>query len=173
MGWLGPYPELHTVAAQMFFHCLLLVMPDLLVVVTAYAVCTHVQPTCSITFWKSSWDASVAHKHLKEGAKRTEWGSFQWVAVTAQETMKQVVPPGHQEVILYSMSDGALAQVAQRCCEVSSLEIFKRCLAVVLGTLLRVALLEQGLDQRDPEVPANLHNSDIVWYLIYGNSMLT
>lgn len=68
MGWLGPYSELHTVAAQMFFHCLLLVMPDLLVVVAAYAVCTHVQPTCSVTFWKSSWDASVAHKHLKEGA---------------------------------------------------------------------------------------------------------
>jgi len=59
------------------------------------------------------------------------------------------------------VGDGALAQVAQRAGEsgVSSLEIFKSHLDVVLGSLLWVSLLEQGLEQMDSEVPANLSQS--------------
>lgn len=40
-------------------------------------------------------------------------------------------------------------------CGVSSLEIFQSFLGVLLGTLLWVSLLEQGLEQTDLEVPAN------------------
>lgn len=43
MGWLSPYPELHTVTAQGIFHySLLLVMPDLLVAITVSAMHMHV-----------------------------------------------------------------------------------------------------------------------------------
>jgi len=49
----------------------------------------------------------------------------------------------YQEMLRYREGDRALAQVAQRDCQVSSLEIFKNC----LGTLLCVSLLEQGLGQ--------------------------
>lgn len=35
---------------------------------------------------------------------------------------------------------------------------------VVLGTLLWMALLEQGLHQMDPEVPANLSHAVIPWF---------
>lgn len=37
--------------------------------------------------------------------------------------------------------------------------IFRNCLDMVLGTLLWVSLLEQGLSQMDPESPANLSQS--------------
>ena len=43
-----------------------------------------------------------------------------------------------------------------RGCGVSSLGISSSCLDVALGTLLWVALLEQGLEQAGPEVPVNL-----------------
>jgi len=36
------------------------------------------------------------------------------------------------------------------------LEISKSCLDVILGTLIWVSLLEQGLDHMDPEVSANV-----------------
>ena len=62
---------------------------------------------------------------------------------------------------MYCAGDRALAQVAQRCCGVFSQEIFKISLDVVLGTLLWVSLLEQRLDQVDPEIPSNLNLSMI------------
>jgi len=40
------------------------------------------------------------------------------------------------------------------------------CLGMVLGTLLRESLLEQGLDQTDPEVPANLSHSVTLIFLL-------
>lgn len=43
----------------------------------------------------------------------------------------------------------------QRGCGISSLQIIKSYQDLVLVSLLWVALLEQGLDQVDPEVPAN------------------
>jgi len=43
-----------------------------------------------------------------------------------------------------------------RGCGVSSLQIFRRCLDMVLDPLFWVSLLEQGLGQMDPEIPANL-----------------
>ena len=36
---------------------------------------------------------------------------------------------------------------------------------MVLGTLLQVALLEQGLDQMDPEVTANFNHSVILRFI--------
>lgn len=42
------------------------------------------------------------------------------------------------------------------------MEISKSNLDVVLGTLIWVALLEWGLEQMDPEVPANLSHSGIL-----------
>lgn len=57
-------------------------------------------------------------------------------------------------------SDGA--QVAQRSCEVSSLECFKSHQDVILGTLLEVTLLEQGLEQVDPDVPSHPNQSAIL-----------
>lgn len=44
-----------------------------------------------------------------------------------------------------------------RSCGVSSWGIFKSLLNTGLGTLLWVALLEQGWDQKDPEVPPSLN----------------
>ena len=41
------------------------------------------------------------------------------------------------------------------------MEISKPCLDVALGTLLWVSLLEEGLDQMDPEVPAK-HSQSVV-----------
>ena len=43
--------------------------------------------------------------------------------------------------------------------ESPSLEVFKSCLHMVLDNMLWVALLEQGLDQMDPEVPSNFSYS--------------
>ena len=50
----------------------------------------------------------------------------------------------------------SLKQTSQIGCRVSSLEIFKNCLNMALGTLHWVSMLEEGLDQMDPEVPAKL-----------------
>ena len=47
-------------------------------------------------------------------------------------------------------------------CEVSFLEIFQSCWSRVLGTLLLLSLLEQGLEQADPEVPSHLNHSLIL-----------
>jgi len=52
------------------------------------------------------------------------------------------VPSEHKETLFYCEGDRALAQVAQRGCGVSSLEIFKSHLDIVLGNQLLVALLE-------------------------------
>ena len=58
-------------------------------------------------------------------------------------TGAQQVPSDHQEALCYCTGDGALAQVAQRGYEVSSLEISKSYLDMVLDTLLWISLLEQ------------------------------
>ena len=55
--------------------------------------------------------------------------------------------------LLCCVSDGALAQVAQRGCRVSSLEIFRSHLNIMLGTVLWMSLLEQGLDQVNFKAP--------------------
>jgi len=65
-------------------------------------------------------DLTNVCKYLKEDAKRTEPGSFQWCAVTGQEavaqTKTQEVPSEHQETLFHCEGEGALAQVAQRGC---------------------------------------------------------
>lgn len=63
---------------------------------------------------------------------------------------------------MHFVGDRAEAQAAQRGCEVCSLEISKSCVDVVLGTLLCMALIEQGLGQMDSGVPANLSYSGIL-----------
>jgi len=49
--------------------------------------------------------------------------------------------------------------------ESPSLVIFKSHLDVVLGTLLWVSLLKQGLEQQDPEVPSYFYHSVILSFL--------
>lgn len=49
-----------------------------------------------------------------------------------------------------------MEKIAQKICGVPSLEIFKIHLGMILGTLLRVSLLEQVLDKMDLGVPSNL-----------------
>ena len=68
----------------------------------------------------------------------------------------------------YWGGDGELAQAAQRGCEVSFMGISKSRLDVVLGTLLWVSLLEQGLGPMNTEVPANLSHSLILCVIPYG-----
>ena len=46
-----------------------------------------------------------------------------------------------------------------RGCGVSSLQISRNCLDMVLSTLHLVSLLEEGLGQMDPEVPASFKHS--------------
>lgn len=57
---------------------------------------------------------------------------------------------------------GALPQAAQRLCGVSTLEIFKTYLDMVLSNLFWVTLLEQGWDQMGPEAPSHLSYPVIV-----------
>lgn len=49
-----------------------------------------------------------------------------------------------------------------RSCGVSSLEIFKSLLDMVLGILLWVFLPEHELDQRSPEMPSNFNYSVVL-----------
>ena len=72
------------------------------------------------------------------------------------ETGTQEVPHKRAIELVYCEDDRALEQPAQRGCGVSSLEIFKSLLDIILDNLHRVSLLElRVLDQTDPEVPAN------------------
>jgi len=48
--------------------------------------------------------------------------------------------------------------------ESPSLEIFISCLDMVLGNLFCAAMLEQGLDQMNPEVPASLKRSVVLCF---------
>ena len=64
-----------------------------------------------------------------------------------------------KEALFCYAGDGALAHFAQRGCGVSFLGDLQKPPGLVLGTLLWVSLLEQGLDQMDPEVPSNLSHS--------------
>lgn len=56
----------------------------------------------------------------------------------------QVVPSEHQQAILCCASDGALAQLSKRGYGISSLEVSKSPPGMILCSLLRVAILEQG-----------------------------
>ena len=80
----------------------------------------------------------------------------QWAPSRTQEALWK------QEALLYCVSDGALAQVAQRGYEVSSLEISKSYLDMVLGTLLWISLLRHKcrID------PWNLHQKQVVYILV-------
>lgn len=55
----------------------------------------------------------------------------------------------------------------QRGCGVSSLQSFKSHQDVILGTLLEVTLLEQGLEQVDPYVPSQPNQSAILLFISF------
>lgn len=63
-----------------------------------------------------------------------------------------------------------LVQISKRGCGISFLEISKSCLNVVLGTLLWVSLLEQGVGQMDPDVPSDLSYPVILWFCCCGET---
>ena len=63
---------------------------------------------------------------------------------------------------MHFAGDRALGHAAQRGCGVS-LEISIPCLDMALGTLLCVSLLEQGLDQVDPEILIHLSQSVVLF----------
>ena len=65
----------------------------------------------------------------------------------------------HRRFCLNTRKYFSAVHIFQRGCGVSSLQIFKSHLDVSLGSLLWVSLLEQGLEQMDSEVPANLSQS--------------
>lgn len=79
----------------------------------------------------------------EEDAEKAEPGSFQWCSEKMQWALTgtQETSCEHQEALLCHLADGALAQVSQRVCGVSSLDIFKSHLDLGQGTLLQVALL--------------------------------
>lgn len=60
---------------------------------------------------------------------------------------------------LFRAGSGALAQVVQQGCGVSSVKIFSSCLDMGLGILLRVELLEQGLDMMASRGPFQSQDS--------------
>ena len=60
------------------------------------------------------------------------------------QTEAEKVPAEHEEELLPSEGDGALAQAAREVVESPSLEIFKTHLNKVLCSLLWVTLLRQG-----------------------------
>jgi len=103
--------------------------------------------------------STVCINTWREGTKRTHPGSSLWGPVLGQEAMgtnwHTGAPSEHQE-------HSCAVQVTEqqhglpRGCGVSSLGISSSCLDVALGTLLWVALLEQGLGLRDPEGPVSL-----------------
>ena len=78
------------------------------------------------------------------------------------QTGTQEVPPELQEAFLHCEVDSGSAQVSQRSCGFSILESFQSCMDMGLGSLLWVCLLEQGLEQMDPEVPFNPNRSVIL-----------
>ena len=71
---------------------------------------------------------------LCSGAKK------QWA-----QTEPQVVLSKYEEELLHCVADGALAYVCPESCGVSHMNIFKICPDRVLGILIFVDLLEQGV----------------------------
>lgn len=65
----------------------------------------------------------------------------------AEGTERQDILFEHQETLLNCENDWALRLVAREVEEFPSLEIFKSCLAVVLGNLILVALLSRWAAQ--------------------------
>lgn len=92
--------------------------------------------------------------------KQTKWepGSFQWCSAKTRISGHKM--DRHNRKLCLTIGKHFYAvQVFEPCyrlprgCKVS-LESSKSCLDVVLGTFLWVSLLEQGMDQMDPDVPA-------------------
>lgn len=73
----------------------------------------------------------------------------QWVHSRTEEAVLSI-----RKHFFSSVGDGALTQAAQGNA-ISSVEISKSCWDVVQSTVLWAALLGQGLDRTDPDVPAN------------------
>jgi len=79
---------------------------------------------------------------LFSGAQRQDKG--QWAQTEAQEALSE-----HEEELLHSEGDGALAQAAQEGRGLSSGDIQD----LVLCSLLWVTLLQQGVGLDDPQRP--------------------
>ena len=102
----------------------------------------------------------------REGATTMEPGSFLWFSVTRQEGTRTKWNTRGTIWITWSTSllwQSAGSVRAQRGCGVS-LEIL-RLTWTQSWTQLWVSLLEQGLDQMDPEVTANFNHSVILWFI--------
>lgn len=104
------------------------------------------------------------YKPLKGGCKEDGdrlfngaqcWDKRQWGKAGTQKVQSK-----HQKALLCCAGAGTLAQLAHRCCRIF---LFKSCMDVDWGNQLRVALLEQGLDQRDTEVSSNPNCSMILF----------
>lgn len=71
------------------------------------------------------------------------------------------------------MGDGALAQIAQGGYGDLYLEVFKSSLNVILGTMLWMSLLEQGLDKMDSDGPLQPQQSCDSVILLSSEALFT
>ncbi|KAK4817918.1 hypothetical protein QYF61_002759 [Mycteria americana] len=85
-------------------------------------------------------DFSMCRNIQREGCQDQR----QWAQTETRE-----VPSEQQETLFYCVGDWALAQIAQGGCGVSILGDVQKPLNMVLGSLLWVALLEQGVGPDD------------------------
>ena len=82
------------------------------------------------------------------------------------QTEAEEAPAEHEEELLPSEGDGALAQFAREVVESPSLEIFQTRLDVVLCSLLWVTLLGQGVGLGDPQ--RSLPTPTMLWFCGYA-----
>lgn len=112
MGWLSPYPQLHTVAAEVIFcYSLLLVMLRLLVAVMVSARRMHVCTAhCSVTFGESSLETSVVNNFRSEiwSTKAMEavgaaggGGLSSWLSLELGESSGMFIPCFHRRVVVH------------------------------------------------------------------------
>ena len=92
---------------------------------------------------ETGWSQALSSNDLCQKQK-------QWAQTGTEEVLCE-----HREAILCYAGDGGLAQVTQSGYRVSSLEISKSCLDVMLSTLLWVPLLEQRWDELEPAVTSS------------------
>ena len=85
------------------------------------------------------------------------WDKRQWTQTGTQDVLTD-----YHKALLCCVSDRVLAQAAQRLWGL--LGDLQEPPDAVLGTLLWVSLLEQGLEQVTPEVPSNLNHFGILWF---------
>lgn len=118
-------------------------------------VATHMFPVITINLLK---------KKKKNGARLF---SVMFSQDNNQWAQKEVIAD-HKEALLCCAGVWTMLQVAQSCYKVF-LENSKSCLDVVLGTLLCISLLEQGMD---PDVPAAFccfflcYSSCLFWHIL-------